>query len=108
MNAAKAVQAATLTLTMLSILAMVITAFLFLDEKHADQKKVLATEISLRKEILDTDIKKNAEARVYYKDIAKTRSLEPAEESRVEYLEEQLEQKYDRQRMLEQKQMELK
>ena len=93
---------------LLSAMAMVFGAYFTLDDLHASKEKVLGVEIDLRQEIIHRDIKKDAEARAHYKDIAQDRSLEPAEESRLEYLEEQLERKYEEQRMLEQKAMELK
>jgi len=91
----------------LSMFAIAFGAYFTLDEKHASNQKVLRTEIDLRKEILNRDIKKDAEARVFYKDIERTRDLEQAEQARLEYLEEQLEQKYERQNMYEEKAMEL-
>ena len=70
------------------------------EDLHAAQRAILKTEIRLREEIIERDIKKDAEARVYYKDIEMTRGLEAAEKQRKEYLEENLERKYDEQREL--------
>jgi hypothetical protein len=88
--------------------ALLIGALNWLNENHADRKALIKTELELRAEIIDRDVKKQAEARVYYKDIAKDRDLEPAEESRLEYLEEQMEHKYSEQRMIQSKLMDIK
>ena len=72
-------------------------------EKTEKQLKDLGEKIV----VVARDIKKDAEARVFYKDIERTRDLEQAEQARLEYLEEQLEQKYERQNMYEEKAMEL-
>ena len=101
----RTLEAAALTV---GIISAIIGAYLYLDNLHAKRINLLKTEIELRQEIVDRDIKKDAEARVYYKDISKERSLTEAEESRLEYLEETLEQKYEIQRMLREKEMELK
>jgi len=93
---------------MLSVFAMLFGAYFTLDEMHASNKKVTGVEIELRQEILDRDIKKDAEARVYYKDKAREGDLDKADEARLEYLEEQLERKYEEQQMYEQKSMELR
>lgn len=88
--------------------AMLLGAFSWLNENHAERKALLETELELRAEMIDRDVKKQAEARVYYKDIAKDRPLEPAEESRLEYLEEQMEYKYAEQRLIQTKLMDIK
>jgi hypothetical protein len=87
--------------------AMLLGALNWLNENHAERTALLDTELELRADMLDMDIKKNAEARVYYKDIAKDRPLERAEADRLEYLEEQLEYKYQRQQMIQAKQMDM-
>jgi hypothetical protein len=91
-----------------TLAALLIGSFNWLNENHAERKALLETELELRAEIIDRDVKKQAEARVYYKDIAKSRVLEPAEESRLEYLEEQMEYKYDEQRLIQSKLMDIK
>lgn len=90
------------------VISAAFAAFFYLEDRHASRQSLLGTEIDLRQEILDRDIKKQAEARVYYKDIERSRGLEPPEQSRLDYLEEQLEQKYEDQQMLQQKELELK
>ena len=92
---------------LIGIISAVFGAFFVLDNLHAKRSALLKTEIELRQEIIDRDIKQNAEARVYYKNLSKERSLSPAEESRLEYLEETMERKYEIQNVLREKEMEL-
>ncbi len=104
----RAVTIVTLVAALGRIVAMIFGAYRFMDMKHAQADKVLKTEIELRKDIVDRDLKKNAEARVYYKDLQRHRGLEPPEQARLEYLEEQMERKYEEMQILQQKEMELK
>lgn len=76
------------------IIGSVIAGYLVLDNMHAKRDALLTTEIELRSEIIDRDIKKDAEARSYYKNIEMERELSKAEARRLEYLEEQMERKY--------------
>lgn len=82
--------------------------YFFLDDLHASKTAVLESYVELRGEILDTDIKKDAEARVYYRDLAEERPLTPAEQRRLDYLEEQLDRKQGQQLTIQAKQLELK
>jgi hypothetical protein len=83
--------------------AVVIAAY-----SHFEKRRTaIITEVELRSEILDTDIKKDAETRAYYKDLSDDRALSPAESSRLEYLEEQLSRKYEQQKRLQAKADEL-
>ena len=76
------------------IIGSVIAGYLVLDNMHAKRDTLLKTEIDLRSDIINRDIKKDAEARSYYKNIEMERDLSKAEARRLEYLEEQMERKY--------------
>lgn len=88
-------------------LGLMFGAYIFLDTQHAKREAVLRVEIDLREDILDRDIKRDAEARVYYKNIEQVRDLEPAEKDRKEYLEENLGRKYEEQRIIQARKAEL-
>lgn len=103
----KLLRVAEAALVLITITSFLFGAYFFLDTAHAKRKALLQTEIELREEILSRDIKKDAEARVYYKNRQAQGPLESAEAMRLEYIEEQLEQKYEEQRMVQQKRMEL-
>lgn len=96
-----------LLLVFLTSVGVLFGAYQYLDTMHAKERDLLKARIEIQSEMLDRDIKKNAEARVFYKDLSKDRALEKAEQSRLEYLEEQLEQKYDEQRILREAEMRL-
>jgi hypothetical protein len=102
-----------------SIVALVIGGYRHLNQEHANRaetestlievkRNLLETEVDLRQEIVDRDVKKDAESRAHYKSLEQNRSLEPAEKARIDYLEEQMEQKYDEQRSLREAKMRLK
>jgi len=95
-------------LEILGVVAFLVTGvlsmFWLMEERHANKteliavsKKLLVQELEIREEILDRDIKKNAEARVYYKDLEKEKALGHAEMARLQYIEEQLSRKYTEQ-----------
>jgi len=86
-------------IVLLTIMGMLFSAYLFLDSSHAKS----SVEFELRSEILDKDIKKDAEARAYYKDKAIEGDLDNADKRRLQYLEDQLDQKYEKQRIIQQK-----
>jgi hypothetical protein len=85
------------------LIGTVFTIFLFLDSRHAKNE----IEFELKAELLELDIKKDAEARVYYKSKESAGELDSADKSRLEYLEEQLERKYEEQRLIKEKLLEL-
>ena len=82
-------------------IGFVFAAYVFLDTAHARREALIRTELELRLNILERDIKRDAEARVYYKDIEYVRQLEPAEKNRKAYLETNLQRKYEEQRTIE-------
>lgn len=91
---------------LLVVIGAAFGGFHYLNEIHADRQEVIRKDLEIRAEILDRDIKKDAEARVYYKDKAKDGELDKADASRLEYLEEQLERKYSEQSRVHDKLME--
>lgn len=93
---------------LIALMTALISGYIYLDTQHASQRALVSTEMNLKAEMLDKDIKKDAEARVYYKDIERSRGLEPPEEARLDYLERILDQKYENQRIIMAAQLELK
>ena len=86
-----------------ALIASVFGAFFVMDELHAQKADVLRTEVELREEIIDRDIKKDAEALAFYRNLKMVRDLSPAEQSRFDYLEKELDRKYDEQRSIQAK-----
>lgn len=84
----------------ITIISTITGVFWFMDNRHQQAEESNVITIELKKELLDRDIKKDAEARVYYKDIELERPLTQAEQRRLNYLEEQLELKYDDQKLI--------
>lgn len=85
---------------LVSVIGGALYAYVWLDEKHADRHHQAVIELEIKQEILDRDIKKDAEAVVYYRDLESERGLSKAEAARKEYLEGQLDRKYEDQQML--------
>lgn len=90
-----------------TLVALLFGAYLFLDSMHAKNTELLKTEIMLREEILDTDIKNKAVARVFYERIGEERDLSKAEAARLRNVEEQLERKYQEQQFIQQRKAEI-
>lgn len=102
-------------LAIASVVGIAIGAFLYLENRHADKRELevirmerLETEIGLRREIVDRDVKKDAEAREHYRKLELTRSLTPVEKQRKEYLERQIALKDSEAKELEDREMDLK
>lgn len=92
-----------LALVLITVIGGAITGFLFMDNRHLEQFK----EFELRAELIDIDIKKDAELISYYED--KKLSMEGlslAEDSRFRYIEKELERKIAKKELIEQKLME--
>lgn len=69
------------------------------DKQAAESAKaLLITELNIRVKILDTDIKKDAEVQHHYKSKALLAPLDKVDQERLEYLGDQLGQKYQEQR----------
>ena len=79
-----------------ALVGLVFSSYLFLDARHASHENIF----QIKSELLDRDIKKDAEARVYYKNKESDAPLERADKLRLEYIEEQLERKYDEQKII--------
>jgi hypothetical protein len=86
-----------------SLFAMGIGAFVYLEERHASRKAMITTELEVREEIKTTDLKRDATAAVYYRNLARERDLSNAELSRQEFIEGQVEQKQEQVIMLQQR-----
>lgn len=87
-----------------SIIGGIFAAFLFMDARHLEHK----AEFELKAEMLDMDIRKDAEVINYYR----TREinqidLNTAEQARYEYLQEEMERKVRKKELIEQKLLEL-
>ena len=101
--------------SLIGIVSVCFAVFFFLDARHAkeaelEQMKIerLATELNIRAEIIERDAKANAEAAVHYRNLKAARELEAAEQSRLDYLERQLERKYAEQDRIQQAELQLK
>lgn len=106
----------------LAVLAAIFASLNYMNSLHATRQELkaaeaeleimkwerLQAELGVRKEIVNRDVKKDAEARAHYKRLMDDRPLEPAEERRMEYLEEQMALKYKEQEMLQQAEMDMK
>ena len=81
--------------------------FFFLDDRHAHQEQTvksfteiqtdnMLTNLDLKREILQLDLKKDAESKKYYEDlIVSGKPLDEAQKMRKEYLENEMERKMD-------------
>jgi len=88
----------------LTTLGMIMAAFFFMDARHIEKQ----AEFELKAEILDLDIKKDAETINYYRNREMTEdNLSPAEKARYEYLKSEMERKVKKKDILEQKLLEL-
>jgi uncharacterized protein YhaN len=67
---------------------------------EAIRKKTVKIDLESNAMILDSELTRKSEIRHHYKQLKKSRDLEPAEESRVDYLEDQLERGYQKQEMI--------
>ena len=64
------------------------------------RKKTVKIDLESNAMLLDSELSRKSEIRHHYKQLKKSRTLEPAEESRVDYLEDQLERGYKQQEMI--------
>ena len=81
--------------------------FFFLDDRHAHQAQTvkafteiqtdnMLTTLDLKREILQLDLKKDAESKKYYEDLVVSgKPLDEAQKMRKEYLENEMERKMD-------------
>ena len=90
-----------------TLIGGVYVAMYVLDERHASKIALIEAEedqslreARLRQNELDRDIKRDAEARVYYKNKQMIGNFDKADKQRLDYLEENLERKYEEQREL--------
>lgn len=98
-----------LILVFLGVLTTVFSVYFYLDAKHKGTEESNLEILELKEELLDRDIKKDAESRVYYKDLEIERgSLAAAEQRRLNYLEEQLDRKYEEQAIIQETLVKLK
>ena len=88
----------------LGVLGMIFTAFFVLEKRHA--KAII--EYELQSELLELDIKKDSETLIYYQNKKDTEGdLSISDANRLRYLEEQLERKYQKKQLIDQKLLEL-
>ena len=84
---------------------MIFSAYIFLDSRHAPSEIALELEL----EMVEMDLKKDAEARAYYFDKQSVAgSLDGADKRRVENLENNLDRKYSKQKLIQARLLELK
>ena len=87
---------------LLSIVALLFSAFFFMDARHASDKKVTEVDLRIQQKILDTDINRNAKIMHHYDQKAMEGPLTTAEQNRVKYIQEELDRQYIRQEQLRQ------
>ena len=88
----------------LTTIGMLFTAFLFMDARHMERR----AEYELKAEIIDLDIKKDAEVINYYRNREMTsETLNAAEQNRYKYLQKEMDRKVRKKDLLEQRVMEL-
>lgn len=83
-------------MAVVGLIGLAFSIYFFMDARHASNRDIF----EVKSEILDRDIKKDAEARVYYKDKEIAGTLDQADQRRLEYLEEQLDLKYEEQKIV--------
>ena len=89
---------------LITVIGSIFTAFLFMDARHLEHK----AEFELKAEMLDMDIRKDAEVINYYRTREINRiDLNTAEQARYEYLQEEMERKVRKKELIEQKLLEL-
>jgi hypothetical protein len=103
----KALRVIETLIVFLTACGILFSVYLYLDGVHAKRDSVTRVEIDLRSDIIDRDIKRDAEARVYYQNIEDSRGLQPPEKRRKDYLEENLDRKYEEQRSIQTRKSEL-
>ena len=99
----------------IAIVTAIFATFNYMEERHAAKTELesarkelesmrlerLETELRIRGEEIKRDLKRDAVARDHYRKIRLGRELEPVEVDRMEYLEEQMEEKAAEHRVLE-------
>ena len=106
-------------LEILTVVAIVVggifSMFWLMEERHAQKQevitlseKVLLSELEVRDEIIDTNLKELNTSRIYYENISKERPLNNAEISRLEYLISASEKKYKEQEKIQDRLYDLK
>lgn len=91
-------------IAILTLIGITFGAFFVLEERHANRAELeavkaetetlrlerLELELNIKGDEIKRDVKRDAVARDHYRKIKLTRKLEPVEEDRMEYLEEQM------------------
>ena len=78
------------------VIGSVFAVYFYMNSIHASQKEVL----EVKAELIDMDIRKDAEVRAYYKDKEASGNIDQADKDRLEYIEEELGRKYKKQEIL--------
>ena len=91
----------------ITIVGAAFAAFLYLQGNHASYRALFNTELDLRQDMLEEDLEDDAARAAHYRRLDDERELSPSEKARLEYLQRQLEKKYRKQEMYEQKQLEI-
>ena len=92
----------TLWAAIASIIAIVFSAFFFMDSRHASDKKVTEVELRMQQKVLDTDINRNAKIMHHYDQKQMEGELSQSEKNRVKYIRQELDRQYIRQEQLRQ------
>lgn len=78
-------------------LSLVFGAFLFLDKRHEHTTDAIATNLDIERKLNELDLKKDAEAKVYYENkLAEKGSLDRAETLRLNQLDRAIELKTEK------------
>ena len=78
-------------------LGLVFGAFLFLDKRHQHTTDAIATNLEIERKLNELDLKKDAEAKVYYENkLAEQGKLDRAEDLRLRQLDRSIELKTEK------------
>ena len=89
------------------LITMVAGAFWFMENRHMLRSDDSLQTVDLKQQILETDIKENAESLYYYKKKKDIGTADDADLERLSYLEGRLEKKYGKQEKLQELEDEL-
>lgn len=86
----------------LSLLGMILAGLWFLDGRHAKEQ----VSLEARAELLDKEITRGSEIRIYYQNKEAAGLADPADIRRKEYIEEELERNYEQKAIIDKKLLE--
>ena len=94
-------------MAILGLIGVVAGVFWFMENRHMLRSDDSLQTVDLKQEILEGDIKEDAESLYHYKKKRDIGTADPADIERLKYLESRLEKKYDKQEKLQELEDEL-